>query len=103
VDGIGLEQILQAEPALVRRQVPGRFRGRLQKRIARCSRNVVFKLGDERWNDVEGLVNPGKLIQDLDHPIVVLQGVQADPRQPVLGGNQILVEGLMLMPKNDYA
>ena len=42
----------------------------------------------------------GKLFQERDHPVVVLQGVQPDPRQDVLACDQILVKGLVHVPED---
>ena len=40
----------------------------------------------------------GKFIQQLHHPVVVLQGMQPRPGQPVLPRYQVFIERLMLMP-----
>ena len=45
----------------------------------------------------------GKLVQQFDHPIVVFEGVQPNPGKTVLTRDQVFVERLMLMPKNDDA
>jgi hypothetical protein len=44
------------------------------------------------------LVDVGKLIQQLDHPIVVFEGVQAYPGKAIFSGDQVLVKRLMLVP-----
>ena len=44
----------------------------------------------------------GELIQQLDHTVVVFERVQANPGQAVFTRDQIFVERLMLVPKNDY-
>ncbi len=69
----------------------------------RRSGHVVLDLRDQRRNEVESLVNVGKLIQQFDHPVVVFEGVQPNPGKTVLTRNQIFVERLMLMPENDDA
>jgi hypothetical protein len=44
-----------------------------------------------------------KLVQQLDHPIVVFQSMQSDPGQAVFTRNEVLVKGLMLVPQNNHA
>jgi hypothetical protein len=43
-------------------------------------------------------VDVRKLIQQLDHPIVVFEGVQAYPGKAIFSGDQVLVKRLMLVP-----
>src|SRR5258706_8160826 len=43
----------------------------------------------------------GEFLQQFDHPVVVFQGVQPGPRQAILPGDQIFVEGLVLVPEDD--
>jgi hypothetical protein len=43
----------------------------------------------------------GKLVQQLHHPVVVFQRVQAHPRQAIFACNQVFIKGLVLVPK-DY-
>ena len=103
VHRIRLKQILQGETAFVGSQV-FRRRGRdFQERIVRRSGHVVLDLRNQRGDEIESLVNVGKLVQQFDHPIVVFQGVQAHPGQTVFPRDQIFVERLMLVPKNDDA
>ena len=45
----------------------------------------------------------GKLVQQFDHAVVVLERVQARPRQTIFARDQILVERLVLVPKQDDA
>ncbi len=45
----------------------------------------------------------GKLVQQLDHPVIVFEGVQPHPGQTVLSRDQILVERLMLVPQDNHA
>jgi hypothetical protein len=44
-------------------------------------------------------VDVGKLLQQSDHAVVVLEGVHTHPRQAVLTGDQIFVKRLMLVPQ----
>src|ERR1051326_149408 len=103
VGGIGLEQILQRKTAFVLGQVAGGLGSDVEKRVLRGSRNVILNLGDQRWNEVEGLMDVGKLVQQFDHAVVVLEGVQAYPGQAVFAGDQIFIKGLVLMPKDNNA
>src|SRR2546422_11553707 len=100
---IGLEKILQSEAALFRSKI-FRWLGRyLQKRIVRGSRNVVLDLGDQRRNQVESLMYVGKFVQQLDHAVIIFEGMQANPGQTVFARDQVFVKRLMLMPEDDDA
>src|SRR6516225_2936236 len=98
VDRIRLKEILQGEAALFEAQVAGGPGRDLEEWVLGGPRDVVLDLGDERGHQVKVLVNLREFIQELDHAIVVLQGMQAYPGKPVLAGDQILIEGLVLMP-----
>ncbi len=98
---VGLKKILQGKLSLLQRQVLCRLGGHLKKRILRRPRNVVLNLNDQRRHQIEVLVNIGKLIQQLHHAVVVLEGMQAHPRQAILARHQILVKGLVLVPEKD--
>src|SRR5690349_7527429 len=43
----------------------------------------------------------GELIEQLHHSVVVFEGVQTHPGETVLCGDQIFVERLMLVPKQN--
>src|SRR5580698_6206250 len=100
---IGLKQILQGESPLGHRQIVGRAAGNLQKRILGRARHIILNLHHQGGHNIEVLMNAGKLIEQLDHSVVVLEGVQTHPGQAVFTCNQILVERLVLMPKKDDA
>ena len=100
---IGLEEILQCEMTFVRIEISCRLGRNLEERVASSAGHVVLYLGDQRRDKVEGLVNVGKLVQQLDHAEVVLERVQSHPGQPVVAGDQVLVKRLMLVPQNYYA
>src|SRR5256885_10240655 len=79
VRGMGLKQILQSETSLIEGKIIRGLSSHLKERIVGFTRNVVLDLGNERWHQIESLMNVGKLIQQFDHPVVVLQRVQARP------------------------
>ena len=85
---------------LVRGQVFGRFGGNFEERVPSSAGYVVLYLRDQGRDEVEGLVNVGKLVEQLDHAVVVLESMQPDPGQPVLAADQVLVKRLMLVPQN---
>src|ERR1039457_6943763 len=60
---------------------------------------VLVHLRHHGGHQVEGLAHVGKLAQNLDHAVVVFEGVQAGPRQLVLAGREVFVERLMHVPK----
>jgi hypothetical protein len=48
-------------------------------------------------------VDVGKLVQQLDHTVIVFESVQANPGQTVFRGNEVFIKGLMLVPEDDDA
>ena len=94
---------MQRELAFPLSQVLRRLGGHTQKGILRRARHVILNLRDQRRHQVEVLVHVGKLIQQFHHAVIVFQGMQPHPRQAVLAGDQILVQGLVLMPEQDQA
>ena len=99
---IGLKEILQGEAPLIERQIFRRLRSHPQKRILRRPVGIVLNLHHQRRHKIEILVDVGKLVQQFDHAVVVLEGVQTGPGQTIFAGDQILVERLVLVPqKND--
>src|ERR1700690_503735 len=53
---IGLEEILQGKPTLVRSEIPGGFGGNLEKRVSRHAGHVVLDLRDQRRDEIESLM-----------------------------------------------
>src|SRR5207249_5829837 len=76
VNRIGLEKILQSEAALFGSKIFRRLGGHLQKGIVRGSGYVVLDLGNQRRNQIEGLVDIGKFVQQLDHAVIIFEGMQ---------------------------
>src|SRR6185437_9924617 len=68
---IGLKQIAKAKAALGAGEVGGGFGGNTQKRILRRAGNIILNLRDERWDEVKGLMNIGKFVQQFDHSVIV--------------------------------
>ncbi len=97
---IGLEEVLQCETTFVRSEVSGRLACNFEERVSRHSSHVVLYLSDQGRDQVKSLVNAGKLVQQLDHAVVILEGMQPHPGQPVAAGDQVLVKRLMLVPEN---
>ena len=96
---IGVEGMLQQEGALRVGQVLGRLEGRLEERVHGLARGVLRHLRHHRRHQVEGLPDFRKLLQNPRHAVVILEGVHARPRQLVLAGSQVLVEGLVHVPQ----
>ena len=88
-----------AKGALYKFHIESRSHG--EKRILRRSRNVILNLRDQRGHQIEVLVNIGKLVQQLHHPVIILERVQPRPRQTVFARHQILVKRLVLMPEKN--
>ena len=64
-------------------------------RIGRLTARVMKQRGDE----IERRADAGEFAKQRDHPVVVLQGVQTHPRQAIEACRQILVVGLVHVPK----
>ena len=99
VHRVRLEQILQREAPLGRRQLRRRLGHQVKKRIVRVARDVILDLCHQRRNQVEVLVDVGKLVQQFHHPVVVLEGVQPDPGKAILAGDHVFVERLVHVPE----
>ena len=69
----------------------------------RCSTNVILNLRYQRWDEVESLVNIGKLIQQFHHAVVIFQRMQTNPGKTIFTRNQIFIKRLMLVPKDNDA
>jgi hypothetical protein len=48
-------------------------------------------------------MNVGEFIQQFHHAVIIFEAVHAHPWHAIFSGNQVLVEGLMLMPKKNHA
>jgi len=92
---------LQGKLSLLQGQVLGWLGRNFEKRILRRPRHIILNLRDERRHQIEVLVDVGKLIQQLHHAVVILERVQAHPRQAIFTGHQILVERLVLVPEKN--
>ena len=99
VHRIRLEQVLQREAPFVRRQIRRRLRGHLAETDPGGSGDIILYLRDQRRNQIEGLMDIGKFVQQLHHAVIILQGVEAHPGQAVLAGDQVLVKRLVLVPQ----
>jgi hypothetical protein len=91
--------MLQQECAVRIGEILRRLEGRLEKRILGIARGVLRHLRHHRRDQVERLPDFRKLLQNPRHAVVVLEGVHARPRQLVLAGDQVLVEGLVHVPE----
>ena len=96
---IGVKRVSQQEPLLAFGQVFSRFESRLQKRIGRHAPRVLVHLHHHRRHQVERLAHLRKLLQDLDHAVVIFQRMHARPGQLILARDQVLVKRLMHVPK----
>ena len=103
VHGVGLEQIFQRKSTLAGSQVVRGFGCNIEEWISRGSCHIVLDLRNQRRDKVKGLVNLRKLIQELDHPVVIFESMQSNPGKPVPARNQVLIKRLMLMPQNNHA
>jgi hypothetical protein len=83
-----------------------RFR-RLQRQVEIPIPGTVLRerlqLKQHRRHQVEGDPQVGKLAGQRDHPVVVLHGMEPDPRQQMLARHEVFVEGLMHVPQDGDA
>ena len=100
---VSLEKVLQSEAALFGSKIFRWLGSHLQKRIVRGSGYVILNLADQRRNQVESLVDVGKFVEQLDHAVIIFEGMQANPGQTVFARDQVFVERLMLVPEDDDA
>ncbi len=98
--GLRVKEVVDDETALFAGQLGGRFEPELQMAIPRAASREGFQLKEQRRNQIEGEFDPWKFVEERHHPVVVLEGMQADPRQDVLTGREILVVGLVHVPEN---
>ena len=81
-------------------QIGGRLEAQLEIPIARAARGKRLELHEQRRHEVERDLDAGKLPEQRHHAVVVLQGVQPDPRQDVLARGQVFVKGLVHVPED---
>ena len=98
---VGLEQIAEGEAAFLWVELGGGLGGHIPEGILEEPGAVVLDLRDQRGHDVEVLVNAGELLQQFDHAVVVLEGVQTHPRQAIFTADQVLVKGLVHVPQKE--
>ena len=83
----------------VRREVGGRLQSEFEMAILGAVLGKRLDLPDERRHQVERDTNAREFVEHRYHAPVVLDGVQADPRQDVLAGGEILVVRLVYVPQ----
>ena len=94
-----LQELLQKE-GLLRggERFSGLQRGN-QVGVEGFAAGVLIHLRHHGGHQVEGLAHVGEFAQDLDHAVVILEGVQTSPWQLVLAGGKILIERLVHVPE----
>src|SRR5205814_7621729 len=80
-----------------------RFGSNFVKRVLGGAVYIILNLSDERRDQIEVLVNIRELIEQLDHPKVVFQGMHSDTRQAVFPRYQVSIKGLMHVPQENEA
>ena len=100
---LGVEEVLQDEVDVAAVEVDGRLQAQLQETVAGAPLGKGLELHEQRRHQVEGHPNVRELAQQRHHAVVVLQRVQADPRQDVLAGRQVLVIRLVHVPQDGDA
>jgi len=86
---------------LLGREGGGGGHGGFEPDLAEFSGSVLFELEAEGGNDIEGGVDGGKLFEELDHAVVILEGVEARPGEDEAASGGVAVLGLVHVPEND--
>ena len=94
-----VEELHDAERALVLRQRVRGLESDLEMAIARLLVGERFELHEQRRHQVEGGFDRGELAQQRDHPPVILDGVEPHPGKHVLPRRQVLVKRLVHVPQ----
>ena len=80
-------------------QVLGGRKSQREPGLIEFSAGVLLKLRGQRRNHVEGGVHSGKFFEHANHAPVILQCMQARPRQDVAAGGGIAILRLVHVPK----
>src|SRR5262245_11913031 len=93
------KEVLDDERLVFRGQRLGRLQAKLQIPVVGLIGRECLQLHEERRHQVERGANLRELLQQRHHAVVVLQGMQANPRQDVLARDEVLVIGLVHVPE----
>ena len=96
------EEILQQEDPVLQLELAGGLAGQLQETVRGVVFGVIEDLFHQRGHEIEGGVHVRELLEHGDHVVVVLQGVQPDPRQQVFRLVQLLVQRLVHVPQHEH-
>ena len=99
---IQLKRALEYFRLLLRRQRLRRRKCRVKPRLLESPAGIILNLRRERRHHVERRMHAGEFLHDLHHSPVILQRVQARPRQHVAPRRRVAVLRLMHVPdQND--
>ena len=98
-----MEEVLEHEADVVLVEILGRLEAELERAVARAIGGEGLELHQHGRDQVEGDLDLGELAHERDHAVIVLEGMQAHPRQDVLVSDQILVERLVHVPQDGNA
>ena len=98
-----VEAVGDQEGALFVGQLLGRLEADLEMPVPGAAVRERFELHEEGRHEVEREAHVRKLAQQRRHPVVVLERMQADPRQDVLPCHQVLIERLVMVPQQRNA
>ena len=94
-----VKEVLQDEGHVLLGELRGRLQAQVEVPVVRAVGGEGLELHQERRNQVERHPDGRKFAQQRDHPVVVLQGVEANPGEDVLAGDQIFVVRLVHVPE----
>ncbi len=100
---LGVKKVVERKldvPLVERR---GIFETDFEVPIARTISGKCLELHQERWHQIERHPHLGKLAQERDHAVVILQCVEPHPREDVLVCHEVLVERLVHVPQDGDA
>ena len=98
---IDLERAQENFGLVFARELVGIFEREGKPGLVEFSASVLFELPSESRNQIERGMKFGKLAKRLRHAVVVLEGVQARPRQNITARFRVLVLRLMHVPQHN--
>jgi hypothetical protein len=94
-----MKPVRDEEDPLLVGQVLRRFEPDVQVAVTGAAFGERLELHEQGRHEVEREPHVRELAEQRRHPVVVLQRVQAHPRQDVLPRHQVLVERLVVVPQ----
>jgi hypothetical protein len=98
---IDLECAFDSFALLLRLQTLRRSESDVEPRLLKAAGYVLLDLLGKERDKIKGSVDARKFLENFYHAPVILQGVQARPRQEVSARGGVAILGLVHVPEND--